>query len=31
MKLKSALLPLCLLAALPSLAAARGLDGRVLQ
>ena len=31
MKLKSALLPLCLLAALPSLAAARGLDVRDLQ
>ncbi|MBD9479628.1 S9 family peptidase [Pseudoxanthomonas sp. PXM02] len=31
MKLKSALLPLCLLAALPSLAAARGLDARDLQ
>ncbi|KRA51773.1 S9 family peptidase [Pseudoxanthomonas sp. Root630] len=31
MKLKSALLPFCLLAALPSLAAARGLDVRDLQ
>jgi dipeptidyl aminopeptidase/acylaminoacyl peptidase len=31
MKLKSALLPLCLLVALPSLAAARGLDVRDLQ
>jgi dipeptidyl aminopeptidase/acylaminoacyl peptidase len=31
MKLKSALLPLCLLAALPSLAVARGLDVRDLQ
>jgi dipeptidyl aminopeptidase/acylaminoacyl peptidase len=31
MKLKSALLPLCLLAALPSLATARGLDVRDLQ
>lgn len=31
MKLKTALLPLCLLAALPSLAAARGLDVRDLQ
>ena len=31
MKLKSALLPLCLLAALPSLAHARGLDVRDLQ
>ena len=31
MNLRSALLPLCLLAALPSLAAARGLDVRDLQ
>ena len=31
MNLRSALLPLCLLAALPSLAAGRGLVVRVLQ